>query len=141
MIPTISLNDVNYDSCEVKLVRTRLGEKNVDVTAEFIKGLSEQAQGASGTFDTFKKLVENDGIYTLTLKMVDKAGNEESEEYTFTVNRFGSVYEYSDALVELIKDGGQYKEVYFWSKCRKRTYDGEKNSVNSCVSYQRLYTS
>ena len=108
VIPTISLNDVNYDSCEVKLVRTRLGEKNVDVTAEFIKGLSEQAQGASGTFDTFKKLVENDGIYTLTLKMVDKAGNEESEEYTFTVNRFGSVYEYSDALVELIKDGGQY---------------------------------
>ncbi len=79
-------------------MRTRLGEKNVDVTAEFIKGLSEQAQGASGTFDTFKKLVENDGIYTLTLKMVDKAGNEESEEYTFTVNRFGSVYEYSDAL-------------------------------------------
>lgn len=108
VIPTISLNDVNYDSCEVKLVRTRLGEKNVDVTAEFIKGLSEQAQGASGTFDTFKKLVENDGIYTLTVKMVDKAGNEESEEYTFTVNRFGSVYEYSDALVELIKDGGQY---------------------------------
>lgn len=108
VIPTISLNDVNYDSCEVKLVRTRLGEKNVDVTAEFIKGLSEQAQGASGTFDTFKKLVENDGIYTLTVKMIDKAGNEETEEYTFTVNRFGSVYEYSDALVELIKDGGQY---------------------------------
>lgn len=108
VVPTISFNDVNYDSYEVKLVRTRMGEKNVDVTAEFIKGITEQAQGGSGTYDTFEKIVENDGIYTLTVKMIDKAGNEETEEYTFTVNRFGSVYEYSDKLVDLIKDGGQY---------------------------------
>lgn len=105
---TISFNDVNYDSYEVKLVRTRMGEKNVDVTDKFIKSVTEQAQGGSGSYDTFEKVVENDGIYTLTVKMIDKAGNEETEEYTFTVNRFGSVYEYSDELVALIKDGGQY---------------------------------
>lgn len=108
VIPTISFNDVNYDSYEVKLVRTRMGEKNVDVTDKFIKSVTEQAQGGSGSYDTFEKIVENDGIYTLTVKMIDKAGNEETEEYTFTVNRFGSVYEYSDELVALIKDGGQY---------------------------------
>ena len=99
---------MNYDFCEVKLVRTRMGEKNVDVTAEFIKGLVEQPQGGSGSFDTFDKVVENDGIYTLSVKITDKAGNEESEACTFTVNRFGSVYEYSDELVALIRDGGQY---------------------------------
>ena len=108
VIPTISFNDVNFDSYEIRLVRTRMGEKNVDVTAQFIKGITEQAQGGSGTYDTFEKIVENDGIYTLTVKMLDKAGNEEKEKYTFTVNRFGSVYEYSDKLVDLIKDGGQY---------------------------------
>ncbi len=108
VVPTISFTDVNYDTYEVKLVRTRLGEKNVDVTDKFIKSVTEQAQGGSGSYDTFEKIVENDGIYTLTVKMIDKAGNEETEEYTFTVNRFGSVYEYGDELVALIKDGGQY---------------------------------
>ena len=108
VVPTISFEDVNYDSYEIKLVRTRKGEKNVNVTAEFIKGVDEQAQKITGSFDTFSKVVENDGIYTLTLKVKDKAGNEESEEYRFTVNRFGSVYEYSDELAALIKDGGQY---------------------------------
>lgn len=103
VIPTISFNDVNYDSYEVKLVRTRMGEKNVDVTDEFINGVTEEAQGGSGSYDTFKKVVENDGIYTLTVKMIDKAGNEETEEYTFTINRFGSVYEYSDYLISLLE--------------------------------------
>lgn len=103
IIPTISFNDVNYDSYEVKLVRTRMGEKNVDVTDKFIKSVTEQAQGGTGSYDTFEKIVENDGIYTLTVKMVDKAGNEETEEYTFTVNRFGSVYEYSDYLTSLLE--------------------------------------
>ncbi len=108
VIPVISFSDINFDTYELKLLRTRMGEKNVDVTEQFLKGLKETSQGGSGTFDTFEKIVENDGIYTLTVKMTDKAGNEASEEYTFTVNRFGSVYEYSDELVNLIKDGGQY---------------------------------
>lgn len=108
VIPTISFSDINYASYEVKLTRTRLGAKDVDVTEQFIQNVTEQAQGGSGTFDTFEKIVENDGIYTLTVKMIDKAGNEASEQYTFTVNRFGSVYQYSDELVALIHGGGQY---------------------------------
>lgn len=108
VIPTISFSDVNYDSYEIRLLRTRLGEKDEDVTDLFITSVTEQEHGGSGTYDTFEKIVENDGIYTLTVTMKDKAGNQETEEYTFTVNRFGSVYEYSDYLVSLIKDGGQY---------------------------------
>ena len=111
VIPTISFSDVNYDSYEVRLLRTRMGEKDVDVTDTFITSLTEEAQGGSGTYDTFEEIVENDGIYTLTVTMTDKAGNQETEEYTFTVNRFGSVYEYGDYLVSLIKDGGQYITV------------------------------
>ena len=108
VIPTISFDDVNYESYEVRLLRTRMDEQNVDVTAEFIQGLAEQAQGGSGTYDTFEKKVENDGIYTLTVRVTDMAGNEEMEEVTFSVNRFGSVYVYSNYLASLIKDGGQY---------------------------------
>lgn len=111
VIPKISFQDINYDSHEIKLVRTRKGEKNVDVTNEFIKTINKNSQGASGVYDTFAIEPENDGIYTLTVKMVDKAGNEETEEITFTVNRFGSVYEYDDYLVSLISNGGSYEQT------------------------------
>ena len=108
VVPTVSFSDINYESYEVRLVRTSLGKKNIDVTSEFIKGVTENAQGGEGSFDTFEKVVKNDGIYTLTVKLVDKAGHEATEECTFTLNRFGSVYEYSDDLADLIRDGGQY---------------------------------
>ena len=110
VIPTISFTDVNYDTNTIRLTRTRMDEVNVDVTQKYITGVSEQ-QGISGTFDTFTKDPETDGIYTLSVEVKDKAGNSESETYTFTVNRFGSVYKYSDELIELIKDGGQYTKA------------------------------
>ncbi len=111
VIPAVSVKDINFDTYTVKLYRTRLGEINADVTAEFIGALTEEVQGASGSFDTFEKIVENDGIYTLVATVLDKAGNEDKTSVTFSVNRFGSVYCYSDYLVSLIKDGGQYVTV------------------------------
>ena len=108
VIPTISFGDINYASYEIMLLRTRMGERDVDVTDQFIHALTEDGQGGSGIYDTFDRIVENDGIYTLTVRLTDLAGNEESETVTFTINRFGSVYEYSDYLASLIRDGGQY---------------------------------
>lgn len=101
VIPTTKFDDINFDNVDVKLVRTTKGKKNVDVTAEFIKGLSKNGQGGSGRFDTFKKLAENDGIYTLTVTMTDKAGNKSEKSVTFTVNRYGSVYVFDDYLASL----------------------------------------
>ena len=109
VIPSISFDDVNYLSYSVKLTRTRKDEKNIDVTDKYIGSIVEQAQGGAGVFDTFdKSVVENDGIYTLTVGVTDKAGNKKETVCTFTVNRFGSVYEYSKELISLIKNGGQY---------------------------------
>ena len=108
VIPSVSFSDVNYASNEIRLFRTRMGEKNVDVTSKYITGVGVNGHSGSGTFNTFKREQATDGIYTLSVKVVDKAGNEASQSVIFTVNRFGSVYEYSDYLVSLIRDGGQY---------------------------------
>ncbi len=109
VIPTVSFEDENFESYQVKLIRTRYGEKNVDVTEQFVgEHMSISSTGGSGTFDEFEQLFENDGIYTLSVTMRDKAGHESYGERTFTVNRFGSVYEYSDYLVQIIKEGSNY---------------------------------
>lgn len=104
----VSFGDINFDSYDIKLERVVKGEKPEDVTEQFINNLKVNGSSCEGTFDTFKKVQENDGIYTLIVTLTDKAGNSETTEVKFTVNRFGSVYEYSEYLVSLIADGGQY---------------------------------
>lgn len=108
VVLSLSFGDINYDSYDVKLARTRMGEKDVDVTKQFIDNIKVNGNGGEGSFDTFEKIQENDGIYTLSVTFKDKAGNEATEEVKFTVNRYGSVYEYSDYLMSLISDGGAY---------------------------------
>lgn len=102
VIPSVSYSDINHSEATVTLIRTQMGQKNVDVTDEFIKALSKSSQGISGTFDTFAMEQGVDGIYTLTVAVKDKAGNEEKTEVTFTVNRFGSVYEFDTYLQSLL---------------------------------------
>lgn len=109
VIPAVSFEDINYDSYEIQLTRTRYDDKNADVTSTFIKdSVSVDGQGGSGSFDTFEKEEEVDGIYTMTVTMRDKAGHSAETTATFTVNRFGSVYEYGDYLILLIENGGAY---------------------------------
>lgn len=100
-----SYEDQNYASKTIRLTRT-LFDKVEDVTDEFISTLDND-KGGSGSFDV-SKIVENDGIYELTIGITDKANHTTESSMKFTINRFGSVYEYSDYLVSLIKDGGQY---------------------------------
>lgn len=97
--------DQNFDTQTVQLVRTRFNETK-DVTADFVK-VDTDTKGGSGSF-ALAKDVDNDGIYVLTVTMTDKAGHSTQSYVKFTVNRYGSVYEYSDYLSDLIKDGGQY---------------------------------
>lgn len=104
---TVSFNfeDQNFDTNTIKLTRTRF-DKVEDVTSKFIN-VDNNDKGGSGSF-TIPPEVGNDGIYVLTIGMTDRAKHTTESQIKFTINRFGSVYEYSDDLVALIRDGGQY---------------------------------
>lgn len=118
VVPSISFSDINYDSYEVHLYRTYKGALNVEITEE--KGLMDMfsvgEQDGNASFDIFavdengKYKAEDDGIYHLTITMNDKAGHQINSEAYFTVNRYGSVYEYGEYLVSLISDGGAFKQ-------------------------------
>ena len=52
--------------------------------------------GLSIEYDELQKLQNNDGVYTITIKMEDLAGNTSSQTRIFSVNRFGSTYLIND---------------------------------------------
>lgn len=109
VIPSVKFSDTNLSGYDVILTRTRRDDKNVDVTDKFIgKNISVNDKNGEGTFDTFDKVQDNDGIYSLTARAKDKAGHIGETTIKFTVNRFGSVYEYGDYLSSLVRNGGAY---------------------------------
>lgn len=110
VMPSVSMADINFADYTMKLYRTRKDDKDRDVTADLMMNLSTSAGGAQGTSPDFPEEEVNDGIYTLVVTMDDKAGNRSEQSMTFTVNRFGSVYEYGEYLRGLIANGGAYRQ-------------------------------
>lgn len=109
VVPTVSFSDQNYEGYELTMTRTSCDKKDENVTAKYVgNSVSVTDRGGSGSFHTFDKVAGNDGIYTLTAKVMDKAGHSSTSSCIFTVNRFGSVYSYNDALSRLIAGGGAY---------------------------------
>lgn len=109
VIPAVSFTDENFADYEVTLTRTVLGQRNVNVNHIFVNGnITTNEKGGSGSFNGFTMVAENDGIYTLRVSMKDKAGHSSEKTITFTVNRFGSVYEYDEYLSTLTQEGGAY---------------------------------
>lgn len=104
----ISYIDENFKGASVTILRTRMGEKDVDVTELFDKTVDEDDSGGFITYEDIEAIPENDGIYVVTATMQDWAGHEASTTVTFSVNRFGSVYTYEDYLLSIIKNGGLY---------------------------------
>ena len=95
------------------MTRTIYEKSNEDVTDMFVKNkmsVNYTTGNGEGSLGNIDKIQDNDGIYTLTVSIEDKAGHKKSKTSTFTVNRFGSVYEYSEYLSKLVADGGTYTQ-------------------------------
>lgn len=133
----ITIHDVNLDNYNITLTRSRVlvagesddnldvtqesvvdspkkqcAENNIKVTSQFVKN-SSGTKNATATISIPKKTkgVRNDGLYTLTIEAKDKAGNAydtKANTITFSVNRFGSVFTFSDDLYKLITDNDGY---------------------------------
>ncbi len=105
----ISFYDKNFEDYSIRLTRTGLNDKDRDVTKEFAgSGIAVDKNGGEGCLNSFDMNRGTDGIYTLTVGITDKACHKTEKTIVFTVNRYGSVYVYSDYLNELISNGGAY---------------------------------
>lgn len=114
VLPQISFSDNNYDSFTVQLTRTERENIGVDVTEQFISNIGVNVDGTgrgdySQQVEDIPHEKENDGIYTLTVNVFDKAGHSLEETVTFSVNRFGTVYVYSEDLAALAN--GYYQAI------------------------------
>ncbi|MBR3646380.1 MAG: Ig-like domain repeat protein, partial [Lachnospiraceae bacterium] len=101
LVPVIKINDINYSTYSIKLTKTVRNVIDKDVTKQYIVTPAASSHGFTITNDKFDTVQGNDGIYVLKVGYTDKAGNSSSKTIKFTVNRFGSVYEYSKDLIDL----------------------------------------
>ena len=94
VVPIVSYSDTNFNGNQVSIKLTGANRGPVELNGSF----SDAPNGQVYTFKNFEELKENDDIYTLTATLADFAGNETSKTIIFSVNRFGSVYVFADAL-------------------------------------------
>ena len=84
--PVIRYTDLNYDdkSVSIKLKGHNHGER--DITGKFVS----LPGGGQITMDDFVHSISEDDVYTLTVRVADKAGNVTEKTIEFSINRFGS---------------------------------------------------
>lgn len=108
--PIITCNDTNFNKDAVSIILS--GIYNGD-TLQYSGSFVEIPNGQVFTYDNFEKIKSVDDIYTLSVKATDMAGNETELMISFSVNRFGSVYNLSgleDILTKYIQTG---KDIVF----------------------------
>ncbi len=107
--PEIKLFDTNFNKDAITIALTGVNRGGVD----YSRSISDIINGQNIRYADFERVQMVDDIYTLSVKLIDMAGNETTKAITFSVNRFGSVYDIS-GLKDLI---GKYlqkeKDVVF----------------------------
>lgn len=103
--PVINFFDNNYDTSDYSLKRIDFGKNPETVTNITPSDSSSGGFSRIVSYSDFTKIVENDGVYTLSAEIKDKAGNTESTSVLFSVNRFGSTFTILDDVTnELVTE-------------------------------------
>ncbi len=109
--PTVTFTDINFDPNGNKITWI-LRKKGTDEVLETRLAGTEASigHGAMFTFNDLPYDRENDGIYFLSAVITDLAGNSyTTETVTYSVNRFGSVYEAVNNETKKVADHGIIK--------------------------------
>lgn len=91
--PGVRYSDVNYTEAGVDI--TIEGAKDEHSVTALDGERSGIPNGESIKMADFAHTEDNDDVYTMRAVIRDKAGNETEESIIFSVNRFGSTYEFS----------------------------------------------
>lgn len=88
IMPLVTYSDTNLDPDNITITLTRSKGGKTDINGK--KSIS--ATEGRFAFADFLRKKAIDDIYTLFVKVIDKAGNETTKTSVFSVNRFGSTY-------------------------------------------------
>lgn len=102
--PQVEVADTYLSPSQVEYVLEGFNQGPIDSSTHFVSEDFDETSW-SATWDDFPRDIPVDDIYTLSVKATDMAGNTTSDAVTFSVNRFGSTYMFSDGTSNL---RGQY---------------------------------
>ena len=96
--PLVHVDDTNYDANPALSKYEVSGAKNGSNPKTASYSIVNESQfGFDIKFDNFKVEKIADDVYSVKAIAYDKAGNFNELEFRFSVNRFGSTYEYADS--------------------------------------------
>lgn len=101
--PVVTITDTNYNKDAVTISLSGINNGKVNYSGAF----KDITNGQTFTYANFEKAQNVDDIYTLNVTLTDMAGNATTKAISFSVNRFGSVYD----LTEIKDINGEYSKV------------------------------
>ncbi|MDO4299279.1 MAG: Ig-like domain repeat protein [Lachnospiraceae bacterium] len=101
VMPEIVIRDSNYDPNGVEITLQGLKHKAVEAVQKESTGM---AGGVKIVLEDMEYTKDKDDVYTLTIRATDKAGNLQTETAVYSVNRFGSAYDFDDYTKKVLEN-------------------------------------
>lgn len=124
--PVVTVDDTNFSADLFNMVIA--GVRRKDHKLAF--GTAFGAYGGTASFRNIEVRKENDDIYTITAAITDLAGNESEATLKFSVNRFGSTFDYGN------KETRSLVDTYYANK--EKEVQLIENNVNKLTSHTVL---
>ncbi|MDY3797265.1 MAG: Ig-like domain-containing protein [Agathobacter sp.] len=96
--PVIKISDTNIEDGSLEIMLEGVNNGNI----EFESSKTQTSDTINVNISDLPHEQQMDDLYTLSVKISDKAGNTNTESRTFSINRFGSVYVLSDETQALV---------------------------------------